>query len=136
MLLNTYKHHHTETVFIFTIFVSMSRAVSREFLGTPFFEMVIFPYRHHGCLGVRQLRVFNSSNLLKTYSVESNTLTLVPYKTHQQNLNNFQKNYLKYVKTGRNDRKFTIGKYHINAMSVTKLFRVNIFISSKYLYFE
>ena len=30
------------------------RAVSRDFLGTLFFEMVIFPYRHHGSLWVRK----------------------------------------------------------------------------------
>ena len=48
------------------------RAVSRDLLGIPFFKMVIFPYRHHGCLGVRKLQVFNSTNPLKTYSVESN----------------------------------------------------------------
>ena len=43
------------------------------FWGTPFFKVMIFPYRHHGCLRVRKLRVFNTSDLLKTYSVESNT---------------------------------------------------------------
>ena len=48
------------------------RVVSREFLGTSFFESVISPYRHHGCLGVRKLWVFNTSDLLKAYSVESN----------------------------------------------------------------
>ena len=31
-----------------------TRAVSRDFLGTPFHEMVIFPYQHHGCLGVKK----------------------------------------------------------------------------------
>ena len=36
-----------------------------------------------------------------------------------------QQYYSECVKTGRNDSKFTIGKYHINTMKV---------ISSKYLY--
>ena len=31
-------------------------------------------------------------------------------------------------KNGRNDSKFTIGKYHINTMDIIKLFRVNIFM--------
>ena len=31
-------------------------------------------------------------------------------------------------KMGRNDRKFTIGKYHINTVEIIKLFQVNIFI--------
>ena len=48
------------------------RVVSRDFLGTLFFKMVIFPYRHHSCLGVRKLQIFNISDPLKTYSVESN----------------------------------------------------------------
>ena len=48
------------------------RAVSRDFLGKLFFEMVIFPYRHHVCLGVRKLIVLNTSDPVKTYSVESN----------------------------------------------------------------
>ena len=47
------------------------------FLGTPFFEMVIFPYRHHGCLGVRKLRVFNISDPLRTYFVESNKKRII-----------------------------------------------------------
>ena len=51
----------------------LDRAISREFLGTLFFEMVIFSYRQHGCLGVRKLKVFNTSDPLETYSVESNT---------------------------------------------------------------
>ena len=29
---------------------------------------------------------------------------------------------------GRNDSKFTIGKYHINTMEIIKLFQVNIFM--------
>ena len=33
---------------------------------------LIFPYRHHDCLGVRKLQFFNTSDPLKTYSVESN----------------------------------------------------------------
>ena len=41
-----------------------TKAESRDFLGTPFFKMVIFPYRHHGCLGVRKLWVFNTSDSL------------------------------------------------------------------------
>ena len=31
-------------------------------------------------------------------------------------------------KMGKNDRKFTIGKYHINTVEIIKLFQVNIFI--------
>ena len=42
------------------------------FWGHRFFEIVIFPYRHHGCVGVKKLRVFNTSDPLKSYSVESN----------------------------------------------------------------
>ena len=37
--------------------------------------------------------------------------------------------YFQCVKAGRNDSKFTIGKYHINTMEIIKLFRVNIFMS-------
>ena len=48
---------------------------------------------------------------------------LVTYKTQYQNLNHLQKNY-----TGRNDSKFAIGKYHINAMEIIKPFQVNIFM--------
>ena len=29
---------------------------------------------------------------------------------------------------GRNDSKFTIGKYYVNTMNIIKLFRVNIFM--------
>ena len=58
---------------IIIISIIIVRAVSRDFFGTPFFEMVIFPYRDHGCLGVRKLQDFNISDPLKTYSVESNT---------------------------------------------------------------
>ena len=49
------------------------RTVSKDFLGTPYFKMVNFPYRHHGSLEVKKLRVFNTSDPLKTYSVELNT---------------------------------------------------------------
>ena len=45
------------------------RAVSTNFLGKPFFEMVVFPYQHHGCLEVRKLQVFDTTDLLKTYSM-------------------------------------------------------------------
>ena len=31
-------------------------------------------------------------------------------------------------KTGRNDSKFSIGKYHINTIEIIKLFQVNIFM--------
>ena len=48
-----------------------SRALSRDFLRTTFFEMVLFSYRHRGCLGVRKVWVFNTSDPLTTYSVES-----------------------------------------------------------------
>ena len=41
-------------------------------------------------------------------------ITLVPYKTQQQNLNHLQKNYIEYIKTGRNDSKFTIGQHNWN----------------------
>ena len=43
-------------------------------------------------------------------------------------LNYLQKNYLEHVKMGRNDSKFTIGKYFINTMDIIKLFRINIFM--------
>ena len=43
-------------------------------------------------------------------------------------MNHLQKNYLEYVKTGRNGSKFTIGKYHINIMEIIKLFQVNNFM--------
>ena len=49
-----------------------SRAVSRDFLGALFFEMVIFPYQHCGCLQVQIFRAFKTSDPLKCYSVESN----------------------------------------------------------------
>ena len=58
-----------------------SRAVFRDFFGTPFFEMVIFPYRHHGCLWVQKLRVFKTSDLLKGFSGGVKYVTLVPYNT-------------------------------------------------------
>ena len=44
-------------------------------------------------------------------------------------MHHFQTNYLECIKTGRNDSKFTIGKYLINTMEIVKLFRVNIFMS-------
>ena len=44
-------------------------------------------------------------------------------------LKQFTKKNLESVKTGWNDSKFTIGKYHINTMKILKLFRVvNIFM--------
>ena len=43
-------------------------------------------------------------------------------------MNHLQKSYFEYVKTGRNDNKFTIGKYHMNTMEIIKLFQVNVFI--------
>ena len=46
------------------------RAVSREFLGTPFFEMVIFPFF---LPGGEKIKSFNTSDPLKSYGVESNT---------------------------------------------------------------
>ena len=42
-----------------------------ETFGTSIFEMVIFPYRHCGCLRVRKLQVFKTSDPLKSYFVES-----------------------------------------------------------------
>ena len=41
-------------------------------------------------------------------------------------MNYLQKNYLKRIKTGRNDSKFTIGKYRIHTMEIIKLILVNI----------
>ena len=38
-------------------------------LGALFFEMVISSCRHRGCLRVKKLRVFKTSDPLKTYSV-------------------------------------------------------------------
>ena len=49
------------------------RAVSRDFLGTPIFKLVIFPEQHCDCPWVRKLQVVKRSDPLKTYSVESNT---------------------------------------------------------------
>ena len=49
-------------------------------------------------------------------------VTLVPYNTESLNLCNLQNNYLDCIKTGSNDSKFTIGKYHINTMEIIKLF--------------
>ena len=46
---------------------SIYRAVFRYFLGTPFFEIVIFPYQRHGCLRVRKLQVFKTSDPLKLF---------------------------------------------------------------------
>ena len=43
-------------------------------------------------------------------------------------MNHLQKSYFEYVKTGRNDNKFTIGKYHMNTMEIIKLFQVNVFM--------
>ena len=40
--------------------------IQKIFGDAIFFEMVIFPYRRHGCLGVRKLQVFNISDLIKT----------------------------------------------------------------------
>ena len=51
---------------------NMGRALSRNFWGTPFFEKEILPYQHHGYLEVIKLQVFNTSDPLNTYSVESN----------------------------------------------------------------
>ena len=45
-----------------------------------------------------------------------------------RNFNYLQKNYLECIKTGRNDSKFNIGKYHIKTMQIIKLFQVNIFM--------
>ena len=64
-------NHWLEAVVKLSVIVLLShiRAISRDVLG----KMVIVPYRHHGFLGVRRLRVFNTSDPLKTYSVQSNT---------------------------------------------------------------
>ena len=43
-------------------------------------------------------------------------------------MNHLQKKYLECIKTGKNDSKFAISKYHINTMKIIKLFPVNIFI--------
>ena len=43
-------------------------------------------------------------------------------------MHHLQKNYLECIKTGKNDRKFTIGKYYMNTMEFIKLFPVNIFM--------
>ena len=105
----------------------ITRAVSRDFLGTLLFKMVIFPYGHHGCLRVRKLWVFNTLESIKTYPVVSNTLHWYHIK-HINNLNHLQETYIEYVKMRRNDSKFTIGKYHINMMEIIKLFPVSIFM--------
>ena len=56
------------------------RAVSRDFLWTPIFEMVIFPYQHHDCLGVKELQVSDTSDLLNLLCGVK-YVTLVPSKT-------------------------------------------------------
>ena len=43
-------------------------------------------------------------------------------------MHHLQKNYLECIKTGKNDSKFTIDKYHLNIMEFIKLFPVNIFM--------
>ena len=43
-------------------------------------------------------------------------------------MHHLQKDYREYIKTGNNDKKFTMGKYHINTMEIIKLFPVNIFM--------
>ena len=85
----------------------------QRFWGT-FLEMVIFTYWHHGCL---QLKIFCGIKYV----------TIEPYNTVTE-LASFTKNYLKHVKTGRNDSKFTIGKYPINTREIIKLFWANIFM--------
>ena len=98
----------------------MGRAVSRDFLETPFFEIAISSYQNNGCLEVRKLQVFNTSNPLKNLFYGFKYITSVPYKTPKQNFNNLQKKFLECVKTGRNDSKFTIAKYHISTMEIIK----------------
>ena len=56
--------------------IATSRATSRAFLGTLFFEMAILPWRHNGCLQVTNFRV---SDPLKMYSEESDTWDLLSY---------------------------------------------------------
>ena len=63
--------------YLFDIEMMTHRAVSRDVLGTLVFEMVNFSNRHRGCLGVRKLRVFNTSHPLKTYSVESKRKVMI-----------------------------------------------------------
>ena len=65
--------------------------------------MVIFPYRNHGRLGVRKLRVFKTSDPLKLFC---EVRTCIIYKT-----------IILYA-SNREDSKFIIGKYHINTMKI------------------
>ena len=73
--------------------------------------------------GCKKITSFFTSRLSEILFCGVKYLTLVPYKTQDQNLNHLQKHYLECIKTGRNDSKFTIGKYHINTMEIIKLFR-------------
>ena len=50
------------------------------------------------------------------------------YHIKQSNRNHLQKKHLECVKMGRNDSKFTVGKYHMNTMEFIKSFPVNIFM--------
>ena len=93
--------------------------------------MVIFPYQQYGCLELRKLRVFNISDSLKVYFVESN-MKHQYYINHSNRTyikSHLHKNYLECVETERDDSKFTIGKCHINTIEIIKLFQVNIFMS-------
>ena len=81
---------------------------------------MIFLYRYHDCLGVRKVREYLRSS--------KNLICGVKYVNIVTKLESFTKNHLECVKTGRNNIKFTIGKYHINTMEIIKLFQVNIFI--------
>ena len=56
----------------------ISGPYSEIVLGTPFFEMVIFPHQHRGCLRVRKLRVFKISDPLKLFC---GVRTCIIYKT-------------------------------------------------------
>ena len=71
-LLKLFRSFHCSKLFAATYPYNIN-PVPRYFLGTPIFKMLIFPYRYRGCLEVRKLWVFKTSNPLKTYFVKLNT---------------------------------------------------------------
>ena len=96
-------------------------------MGTPFLKMVVSLYRYRGCLWVRKLRVYKTSNPLKLFCGVK-YVTLVPYNTEQQNLHHLQNNYLECVKEKKGLITNLLSDKYINTIEIIKLFRVNIFM--------
>ena len=48
-------------------------------------------------------------------------INTIQYKVTEQ-LHHLQNNYLECIKTEKNDSKFTLGKYHINAVKIINIF--------------